>query len=81
MSPDSMRRTAARTFAIYAVYGISVEGVIGTSVLKVCRTSEGLANYRQIRLSTSVTSDRLASRCSPPSTTRTSRWFWPISAR
>ena len=32
MSGDGVRRTAERTFAIYAVYGISVEGVIGTTV-------------------------------------------------
>lgn len=52
MSPDSVVRAAERTFAIYAVYGISVEGVIGRSVLDACRASERIVGYRQIRLST-----------------------------
>ncbi|MGH9057550.1 MAG: hypothetical protein ACRDYY_17075 [Acidimicrobiales bacterium] len=47
-----MRRAAERTFAIYALYGISVEGVTDTTVADACRTSERLANFRQIRLST-----------------------------
>jgi len=51
-SPDNIRRSAERTFAIYAVYGISVEGVIGRTVLDACRTSDRIAGYRQIRLST-----------------------------
>jgi len=36
MSGDGVRRAAERTFAIYAVYGISVEGVIGTTVQEAC---------------------------------------------
>ena len=52
MSPDNILRTAERTFAIYAVYGISVEGVIERTVLEACRSSERIAGYRQIRLST-----------------------------
>lgn len=51
MAPDVLRRSAERTFDVFAVYGISVEGVIGQTVLAACRTSEGLAAYRQIRLS------------------------------
>lgn len=50
-SPDSVERAANRTFALYGVYGISVEALIGT-VLDACRTSERIARYRQIRLST-----------------------------
>jgi hypothetical protein len=52
MSPENIRRSAERTFALYSVYGISVEGVIDVSVLDACRTSERLALYRHIRLST-----------------------------
>ena len=50
MGPDNIRRSAERTFAIYAVYGISVEGVIGRTVLDACRASERMAAYRHIRL-------------------------------
>jgi len=52
MSADNVRRSADRTFALYAVYGISVEGVIDGTVQEVCRSSERIAGYRQIRLST-----------------------------
>lgn len=52
MTPDNIRRSAERTFDAYAVHGISVEGVIGRSVLEACRASERIASYRQIRLST-----------------------------
>jgi hypothetical protein len=52
MSADNIRRSAGRTFEIYAVYGISVEGVVDRSVLDACRDSERIAGYRQIRLST-----------------------------
>lgn len=51
MSVQSVRRTAERTFALYAVYGVSVEGVIDTSVQAACR-SERIVGYRQVRLST-----------------------------
>ena len=34
------------------MYGISVEGVIGRTVLDACRASERMASYRHIRLST-----------------------------
>ena len=37
-SPDNIRRSAERTFAIYAVYDISVEGVIGRTVLVAKKT-------------------------------------------
>ena len=52
MSADNVHRSAARTFALYAVYGISVEGVIDGTVQEACRSSERIAGYRQIRLST-----------------------------
>jgi hypothetical protein len=51
MSADNVIRAAERTFALYAVYGISVEGVIDTSVQEACR-SERIASYRRVRLST-----------------------------
>lgn len=52
MATDVIRRSAERTFDAYAVYGISVEGVINQTVLEACRRSERIASYRQIRLST-----------------------------
>ncbi len=51
MNAENVRRSATRTFQIYAVLGISVEGVIDTTVIEACRTSERVAQYRQIRLS------------------------------
>lgn len=51
MSGDNVRRAAERTFAIHAVYGISVEGVIDTTVQEACR-GERIASYRRVRLST-----------------------------
>ena len=51
MTVESMRRAAERTFALYAVYGVSVEGVIDTTVQEACR-GERIAGYRRIRLST-----------------------------
>lgn len=51
MSAESVRRAAERTFTLYAVYGISVEGVIETTVQEACR-GERIAGYRRIRLST-----------------------------
>ncbi len=50
MSGNGVLRAAERTFTIYAVYGISVEGVIGTSVQEACR-GERIVNYRNVRLS------------------------------
>lgn len=50
MSANNVRRAAERTFAIYAVYGISVEGVIGTTVQDACR-GERIASYHRVRLS------------------------------
>ncbi len=52
MAAETIRRSAERTFDAYAVYGISVEGVIDETVLDACRRSERIATYRQIRLST-----------------------------
>ncbi|HUP69360.1 MAG TPA: hypothetical protein VM142_06045 [Acidimicrobiales bacterium] len=51
MSTDNVRRTAERTFSLYAVYGISVEGVIESTVQDACR-SERVSGYRRVRLST-----------------------------
>src|SRR5262245_46876859 len=50
MSRESFRRSAERTFDAYGVYGISVEGVIDSSVQEVCRSTR-IIGYRQIRLS------------------------------
>ncbi len=51
MSPDNVTRAAERTFALYAVYGVSVEGVIDTTVQDACRRDR-IVGYRQVRLST-----------------------------
>lgn len=50
MSADNVNRAAERTFDLYAIYGISVEGVIDTTVQEACR-GERIANYRRVRLS------------------------------
>lgn len=50
MSTDNVARAAGRTFALYAVYGISVEGVVLTTVSEACRV-ERIAGYRRVRLS------------------------------
>lgn len=52
MEADGVTRSAVRTLHAHGVYGISVEGVMDQTVLEACRSSERLANYRQIRLST-----------------------------
>lgn len=51
MSAENVTRAAERTFGLYAVYGISVEGVIDTTVQDACR-GERIASYRRVRLST-----------------------------
>ncbi len=51
MGRDAVVRAAERTFSLYALHGISVEGVIDTSVQGACR-SERIASYRRVRLST-----------------------------
>lgn len=51
MTAENIRRSAERTFSIYAVHGISVEGVIDRSVLDACRSSDRIASYGSIRLS------------------------------
>lgn len=51
MSVSNVRRAAERTLAVHAVYGISVEGVIDTTVRETCR-GERIASYRRVRLST-----------------------------
>lgn len=48
---DAVRRAAQRSFELYAVFGLSVEGVIGTTVRQACR-SERVIGYRHVRLST-----------------------------
>ena len=52
MSLENVVRSATRTFDTFAVYGISVEGIINRSVIDACRTSERIARYRHVRLST-----------------------------
>jgi hypothetical protein len=51
MSPGNVRRAADRTLALYEVYGISVEGVIDSTVQEACRRDR-IASYRHVRLST-----------------------------
>jgi hypothetical protein len=51
MSPENVRRAADRTLALYEVYGISVEGVIDSTVQEACRRAR-IASYRHVRLST-----------------------------
>ena len=51
MTADNVTRAAERTFAIYAIHGISVEGVKETTVQEACR-GERIASYRRVRLST-----------------------------
>lgn len=48
----SIEQAANRSFDLYGALGISVVGAIGTSVVELCRRSEQLAHYRQIRLTT-----------------------------
>lgn len=50
MSAENVRRAAERTFSLYAVYGISVEGVLDGTVQDACR-SDRISSYRQVRLS------------------------------
>lgn len=51
MNPGTVTRTAQRSFDLYAVLGISVEGVIETTVQEACR-GERVAPYHRVRLST-----------------------------
>ncbi|MCC5952808.1 MAG: hypothetical protein JJU45_12015 [Acidimicrobiia bacterium] len=51
MERGAVVRASERTFSLYALHGISVEGVIGTTVQEACR-SERVAAYRRVRLST-----------------------------
>jgi len=52
MDRGSIEEAASRCFDGYGVLGISVEAVIDVAVAEACRTSRGLARYRQVRLST-----------------------------
>jgi hypothetical protein len=51
LGADGVRRAAERTFDLYAVFGISVEGVLDMTVQEAC-SSERVASYRRVRLST-----------------------------
>ena len=51
MSGENLRRTASRTFAVYAIYGISVEGVIDRTIQEACSIGR-ISSYRHVRLST-----------------------------
>lgn len=51
MDAENVRRAAERAFDLYAVYGISVEGVISETVQDAC-CSERIVNYRRVRTST-----------------------------
>ena len=51
MSADNVRRAAERTFDLYAIFGISVEGVLESTVQEASR-GDRLAGYRHVRLST-----------------------------
>lgn len=51
LGADGVRRAAQRTFDLYAVFGVSVEGVLDVTVQEACR-GERVAGYRRIRLST-----------------------------
>lgn len=46
MSPTGVRRAAERTFDIYAVYGISVEGVLDTTVQQHAAVNESWVTGR-----------------------------------
>lgn len=52
MAADAICRSATRTFDAFAVYGVSVEGIFGRTVLEACQESERVTAYRRIRLST-----------------------------
>lgn len=51
MGAANVARAAQRTFAVYGLLGLSVEGVIGATVREACR-SDRVAAYRRVRLST-----------------------------
>ena len=50
MTAENVRRVAERSFALYAVFGISVEGVLDTTVQHACQ-GERIVGYRRVRLS------------------------------
>lgn len=52
METGSITRALSRSFDRYAVFGLSVEGALGTSILETCQHSPRLAPYRRIRLTT-----------------------------
>ena len=69
MAAENVTRAAERTFTLYALYGISVEGVIDTTVQEACRGDGSRATAVCASLP-SAGSAPLGSRCSPPSITR-----------
>jgi hypothetical protein len=79
MTSASVLKAAERTFDLYGLFGISVEGVLDQTVLEACRSSERLEPYRQIRLSPSNDFTLRVSRSSLPSIARTSLWCSRIS--
>lgn len=50
MRAESIRHAAERTFSLYAVHGISVEGVLDGTVQDACR-ADRISSYRRVRLS------------------------------
>ena len=72
MSVDSVKRAAERTFDLYAVFGISVEGVLETTVQEGAAAT-GSPDTGRYACRPSVECAVPASRCSRRSTARTSR--------
>lgn len=51
LTAANARRSAERAFALYLVYGLSVEGAIGTTVADAC-SGDRISSYGHVRLST-----------------------------
>jgi len=51
LSPKAIERAATRSLRLFGVLGISVEAAIDVSVLEACRSSERLARYAHVQLS------------------------------
>jgi hypothetical protein len=51
LSPQGVERAATRSQRLFGMLGISVEAALGVSVLEACRTSERLARYGHVQLS------------------------------
>lgn len=52
MAPDTLRRTATRSFKEFGFYGISVFVALDGSVAELCREIDAIRRYGQIRRST-----------------------------